>query len=215
MSFKQKLAQKEEEERRRAELGLNAVEADGNEDPLDFDPIARKRAEREAQEQADLENAASLMGFGGPTNGASGAASGSASSSDPALQSILSAKPSTKEEYQTLAAQIFQTLLKSQQSRDNANYAKHLVPALVKEIIAPIRDVDARKLSMSVKTWADEKTKFEKELKKSGGRVNVAAANTLTASKPKTVGTASAKNTHDLSAYGDEALDDGDDLDFM
>lgn len=59
-----------------------------------------------------------------------------------------------------------------------------------------------------LKTYAEEKVKAEKEAKKTGGqKVNKAA------SKPKTVGTASAKNVIDTKAYGDEALDD--DLDFM
>jgi translation initiation factor 3 subunit J len=74
-------------------------------------------------------------------------------------------------------------------------------------------------LSASVKTWAEEKTKADKEAKKSGGRANLAVAaatgGATGAAKPKTVGTASAKNTYDLGAYGDEVLDDGDDLDFM
>lgn len=52
-----------------------------------------------------------------------------------------------------------------------------------------MRDVDIRKSSTMLKTYAEEKVKAEKEAKKTGGqKVN------KTAAKPKTVGTASAKN---------------------
>lgn len=71
-----------------------------------------------------------------------------------------------------------------------------------------MRDVDIRKSSTMLKAYAEEKVKAEKEAKKTGGqKVPVGKA------KPKTVGTASAKNVIDTNAYGDEALDD--DLDFM
>lgn len=131
---------------------------------------------------------------------------------DQSTVSLTSAKPTSKEEWEKLAADIAATLFRPQTSRDAAGYSKHFVPALTKQLIEPIRDVDARKLSTSVKTWADDKTKAEKEAKRSGGnKVKPAAA-----SKPKQVGTSSAKNTHDLGAYGGEALDDGgSDLDFM
>lgn len=139
--------------------------------------------------------------------------------SDSTATSLSSAKPSSKEEWEQLAAEIFVSILKTQSSRDPTGYAKHFVPALTRQLVAPTRDVDIRKLSTSVKTWAEEKTKADKEAKKSGGRANLAVAaatgGATGAAKPKTVGTASAKNTYDLGAYGDEVLDDGDDLDFM
>lgn len=66
MSFKQKIAQKEEEERKRAAAGLGA---DDEVDPMEFDPIARKRAERAAQIDADMGNAADLLGTASISNG--------------------------------------------------------------------------------------------------------------------------------------------------
>lgn len=198
MSFKQKIAQKEEEERRRAAAGIPADDEDV--DPMEYDPIARKRAERAAQLDADLGNAADLLG------------TASISKDDTAATSLSSQRPSSKEDWEKLAADIAATLLRPQSGRDSAGYAKHFVPALTKQLIEPIRDVDARKLSTSVKTWADDKTKAEKEAKRSGGNRIASAA----AAKPKQVGTSSAKNTQDLGAYGNEALDDGgSDLDFM
>lgn len=199
MSFKQKIAQKEEEERKRLAAGLNPNGDDGDVDPMEFDPIARKRAERNAQIDADLGNASDLLGT-------------TSISKDETTVSLTSAKPNSKAEWESLAADIAATLFKPQTSRDSTGYAKYFVPALTRQLIQPIRDVDARKLSTSVKTWADEKTKAEKEAKRSGGNRIVPPA----ASKPKQVGTASAKNTHDLGTYGNEALDDGgSDLDFM
>lgn len=55
-----------------------------------------------------------------------------------------------------------------------------------------MRDVDIRKTSAFLKTYAEEKVKLEKEAKKLGGQKK--------APKPKTVGTASAKNVIDTRA---------------
>ena len=62
------------------------------------------------------------------------------------------------------------------------------MPHFFKTISSTLRDVDIRKTSTMLKTYAEEKVKAEKEAKKSGGQKKVAAA------KPKTVGTSSAKN---------------------
>lgn len=58
--MKQKIAEKEEEERLRREQGLDSEE-EGEED-WDADPIAKRRMEREAQLKSDVENAANLLG---------------------------------------------------------------------------------------------------------------------------------------------------------
>lgn len=63
MSFKQKIAEKEELERKRAAgAGLGGDDDDAEVDPMEYDPIARKRAERAAQLDADMGNAADLLG---------------------------------------------------------------------------------------------------------------------------------------------------------
>ncbi len=82
------------------------------------------------------------------------------------------------------------------------------MPHFYRLIASQLRDVDIRKASTMLKTYAEEKVKAEKEAKKSGGQKAKTSA-----AKPKAVGTASAKNVIDTRAYGDEALDD--DLDFM
>lgn len=147
---------------------------------------------------------------------------------DASSSSLAKAKPTTKEAYEALAQRIYAEILAPQHSRDSSAFAKHLVPALTCAMVKPLRDVDARKLSTSVKTWADEKTKG----KTGGGAGGAGASSAVSAAakaktapqpaqaagkkgKPSLAGAGSAKNTWDLGAYGDEVLDDGDDLDFM
>ncbi|GAC95979.1 hypothetical protein PHSY_003557 [Pseudozyma hubeiensis SY62] len=187
-SVKQKIAEKEEEERLRREQGLESEE---EEEDWDADPIAKRRMEREAQLKSDVENAANLLG--------------TAKIDDP-LSTLRTATPSSKEDWETLSTTIFTELIKKHSTQPG--FDKHFVPHFYRLIASTLRDVDIRKSSTMLKTYAEEKSKAEKEAKKSGGqKAKVASA------KPKTVGTSSAKNVIDTNAYGDEALDD--DLDFM
>ncbi|KAK0528305.1 Translation initiation factor 3 subunit J component [Tilletia horrida] len=188
LTVKQKIAEKEAEERRRAELGEDDEE---EEDDDDEDPAARRKRDREAQIRADVENAANLLGT-------------SRISADDALAKLRSANPVSKEDWEAYANNVFNELLKRQSSRPG--YDKHFAPFVTKLVYAPLRDVEIRKGSTKLRELAEEKTKAEKEAKKNPGGKKT---------KPKSIGTSSAKNTMDLSAYGDEALDDGDDLDFM
>ncbi|SPO24069.1 uncharacterized protein UTRI_03384_B [Ustilago trichophora] len=188
-SVKQKIAEKEEEERLRREQGLD--DEDDDERDLFEDPIAKRRMEREAQLKSDVENAANLLG--------------TAKLSDDGLSKLKSANPTSKEDWESFSDSLFTELIKKQSSKPG--FEKHFVPHFFKAISSTLRDVDIRKTSTMLKTYAEEKVKAEKEAKKSGGQKKVAAA------KPKTVGTSSAKNVIDTRAYGDEALDD--DLDFM
>lgn len=242
MSFKQKIAQKEEEERRRAELGLAHGQDKDVVDVLEYDPIAARRAARAAQIKADVGNAADLLGvtdLGDDdddeyTDVPKKSSSSSSSSTKPSTNNYnnnngngaplpawaSSATPKSKAEWDALAASLFAQTLRQHANKDPQGYAKHFVPALAKQIVSPLRDVDVRKLSTSVKGWADEKTAAEQAAKRAGGnRVAAGPAATAGAAKPKTVGTASAKNNMDLKSYGHEALDDADayddDLDFM
>ncbi|CAO1631948.1 unnamed protein product [Parajaminaea phylloscopi] len=236
MSFKQKIAQKEAEERRRAELGLAHGQDKDEVDVLEFDPIAARRAARAAQIKADVNNAADLLGVTDlgddddddynetyraadkSSSGSKAAAAGGAS-----LPAWASANtPKNKAEWDSLAASLYAQTLKQHAAKDPQGFAKHFVPALTKQILAPLRDVDVRKLSTSVKGWADEKTAAEQAARRAGGQRPAAAATsaaTAAGGKPKTVGTSSAKNNVDLKSYGHEALDDADayddDLDFM
>ncbi|PWN99707.1 translation initiation factor eIF3 subunit [Tilletiopsis washingtonensis] len=190
-TVKQKIAEKEAEERRRAELG---VESD--EDVPEEDAAARRRAERDAQIKADLDNAANLLGT------AKIAVTDDSSS-------LRNAKPASKEDWESFASELYTTMIRKQASRPG--FDKHFVPFLCGLLASEgLRDVDMRKLSTRWKELADEKVKNDKEAKRLGGKKPAAAA-----AKPKSVGTSSAKNVIDTRAYGDEALDDGDDLDFM
>lgn len=215
-SVKQKIAEKEEEERLRREQGL-ASEDEEDED-WDADPIAKRRMEREAQLKSDVENAANLLGTA-KIDGESGILlppvhlpraniltfSPSHPSTDP-LSTLRNANPSSKEDWELLSTTIFTELIKKHSTQPG--FDKHFVPHFYRLIASTLRDVDIRKSSTMLKTYAEEKSKAEKEAKKSGGqKAKVASA------KPKTVGTSSAKNVIDTNAYGDEALDD--DLDFM
>lgn len=148
--------------------------------------------EREAQLKSDVENAANLLG--------------TAKLTSDSLSSLSSANPSSKEDWEAFADALYAELIKKHTAKPG--FDKHFVPHFYKNIAASLRDVDIRKASTMLKTFAEEKVKAEKEAKKSGGQKAKVGA-----SKPKTVGTASAKNVIDTRVYGDEALDD--DLDFM
>lgn len=227
-TFKQKIKEREEQDRRRAELGLGSDDDVDDEDE-DEDPAERRRREKEAQIKADVENAASLLGT-------------SKISADEGINSLRSAKPQSKEDWEKFSNELFSTLVKGQAGR--TGFDKHFVPHFCKLMAEGLRDVDCRKQSTDWKRIADDKTKAEKEKKLGGAKRKT--------DKPKQVGTASAKNVYDtracesrgmrgvlrssahapcfpvlMLAYntlvrllyspadGDEALDDGDDLDFM
>jgi translation initiation factor 3 subunit J len=192
-TVKQKIKEREERERRQAELGLDS---DDDEEDEEEDPLERRKREREAQIKADVENAANLLGTSKISNAASVDAS------------LKPTKLSTKEEWEEFSDNLYKSLIKQHSTKPG--YDKYFVPHFTKLLAENLRDVDCRKQSTAWKNIADEKTRAEKE-KKSGGGVTKSTK----AAKPKTVGTASAKNTIDMRAYGDEALDDGDDLDFM
>lgn len=191
-TVKQKIKEKEEEERRRAELGIESEEEEDEDDP-----VARKKAERDAQIKADIDNAANLLGVTRVVG------------SDDSTASLRNAKPNTKDEWESFATELYDTLIKKQAGRDG--FGKHFAPAFAKLLASEgLRDVDMRKMSTQWKDLADKKTIADKEAKRLGGKKPVPSA-----PKPKTVGTSSAKNVIDTRAYGDEVLDDGDDLDFM
>lgn len=242
MSFKQKIAQKEEEERTRADLGLAHGQEKGEVDVLEYDPIAARRAAKAAQIKADVGNATDLLGVtdlgdddeeGGSSGDAgsgagatkpAGAPCSAAAASTASAVSLRawasSSTPKNKAQWDALAASLYAQTLKQHALKDPQGFAKYLVPGLTKQIIAPLRDVDVRKLSTSVKGWAEEKTAAEQTARRAGGnKPQASATGAAAACKPKSIGISSAKNNVDLEAYGREALDDADayddELDFM
>ena len=194
LSVKQKIAEKEAEERRKRELGIEEKDEYEKLVETEDDARERQRREREAQIEADLDNAASLIGEAKLT------------STDPTTSSLSDAKPSNKAEWEKFAEDVYAAIFKAQESRPG--FDKHFFPHLLTVFArSTLRDVDLRKGSSRLRELAEEKVRAEKEAKRTGGNAH------LNKPKPKQVGTSSAKNTYDLNAYGNEALDD--DLDFM
>lgn len=192
--MKQKIAEKEAEERRRRELGIEDKDDYENLVETEEDARERIRREKEAQIEADLDNAATLIG------------TTSLTSNDAPTSELAKAKPSNKGEWEKYAEDVYASVIKPQQSRPG--FDKHFFPHLLTILArSTLRDVDLRKGASRLRELAEEKVRAEKEAKRTGGNAH------LNKPKPKQVGTASAKNTVDLNSYGDEAFDD--DLDFM
>ena len=108
------------------------------------------------------------------------------------LSKLKCANPSSKEEGESFSDLLYTELIKKQSSKPG--FEKHFVPHFFRNAASTLRDVDIRKTSALLKTYAEEKVKAEKEAKKSGGQKKIASA------KPKAVGTASAKNVIDTRA---------------
>ncbi|WFD25775.1 Translation initiation factor 3 subunit J component [Malassezia nana] len=191
LSVKQKIAEKEAQRQKESNNDFDDWDLEGEEEDED----ERRRQEKEAQMRSDLDNAAALLGASSLEKGAAGA---------PA--SLLEAKPTNKEEWEAFAAELYQTVVQPQANRPG--FDKYFFPRLLTLLTTHgLRDVDMRKGATKLRELAEAKVRADKEAKKTGGNVKRPAA------KPKQVGTSSAKNTIDLKAYGDEALDD--DLEFM
>ncbi|CCU98433.1 unnamed protein product [Malassezia sympodialis ATCC 42132] len=195
LSVKQKIAEKEAQ--RQQNTGNDFDDWDLEDDGEDDDE--RRRQEKEAQMRSDLDNAAALLGASSldEKKTAAGAAVPS---------SLADAKPTSKDEWEAFATELYQTLVQPKASRPG--FDKYFFPHLITLLTTNgLRDVDMRKGATKLRELAEAKVRADKEAKKTGGNVKRPAA------KPKQVGTSSAKNTIDLKAYGDEALDD--DLEFM
>ncbi|EMD33929.1 hypothetical protein CERSUDRAFT_117452 [Gelatoporia subvermispora B] len=186
-TLKQKLAEKE--------AARAAREADGeyDEDAV-LDPREKARRDKERELAADLNNAAELFGA---------AALGGTSSSE--LDALISAQPRTKEDFVAFSDRIIQYIV--QRHQDKPLYAA-FVEHHVRELAAPLRDVEVRKAASALTTLANEKQKEQRD-KTSGKKKPKAAA------KPG-LGAAKLSSKLDTNVY-DEALDDfgNDPSDFM
>ena len=112
LSVKQKIAEKEAEERRKRELGIEEKDEYEKLVETEDDARERQRREREAQIEADLDNAASLIGEAKLT------------STDPTTSSLSDAKPSNKAEWEKFAEDVYAAIFKAQESRPG--FDKHL-----------------------------------------------------------------------------------------
>ncbi|WWC63250.1 uncharacterized protein I303_105850 [Kwoniella dejecticola CBS 10117] len=180
MSLKQKLAEKEK-------LAAEARERGGDGDDLieTMTEQDRRRLAREREQEADLAVAADLLG---------------ASSLDetPAktLQSIVTAKPTTKSDFTELAKDLFATLIKQHES---SPFYATLAEELSKNLCESLTAVQTRKISSTLSVLGN--TKQQEERDKASGKKKAS-------SKPK-LGAAKPASKIDTEAY-DDVLDDDD-----
>ncbi|EAU83088.1 hypothetical protein CC1G_11172 [Coprinopsis cinerea okayama7 len=187
-TLKAKLAEKEAMKAQKAANG----EFDYDSDDV-LDPREKARRDKEKELKADLNNAADLLGA---------AALGGTSSSE--LDSIISAQPRTKEDFQKLSTQIYEYIIKRHSTKPlYASFVEHLA----REMAQPLKDVEVRKVASGLTTLANEKQKEQRD--RASGKKKKASA------KPALGGAKSAKSV-DTTVY-DEALDDfgNDPNDFM
>lgn len=131
--------------------------------------------------RSDLANAEALLGASslGDKKDATGAPS-----------SLVDAKPTTKDDWEAFAQELYQSLVQPKASR--AGFDKHFFPAFLKLLTTNgVRDVDMRKGATKLRELAEARVKAEKEAKKTGGNLK-----RLQATKPKQMGTSSAKDTY-------------------
>ncbi|EPQ52597.1 translation initiation factor eIF3 subunit [Gloeophyllum trabeum ATCC 11539] len=183
-TLKQKLAEKEA-----------AKKAKGDDDIYDedevLDPREKARRDKERELNADLANAADLLGA---------AALGGTSSKE--LDALLTFNPRTKEDFLDFSHRVFELLIKRLQDRPlYSSFVEHHV----REIAGPLKDVEVRKAASALTTLANEKQKEQRD--KASGKKKKAAA------KP-TLGSAKVVSKLDTSAY-DEGMDDFGADDFM
>lgn len=172
-----------------AEKAAAKAAAGGDDDEYDedavLDPREKLRRDRERELQADLNNAADLMGA---------AALGGTSSKE--LDSLISAQPRTKEDFIDLSNKIMEYIIKRHQTKPlYPTFVEHFV----RELAQPLRDVEVRKAASGLTTLANEKQKEQRD-KASGKKKTKGSA------KPG-LGAAKVASKLDTNIY-DEALDD-------
>jgi len=181
-TLKAKLAEKE---------AAKAVQKDRSADDLYdedsvLDPREKARRDRDREVAEDLSNTTDLFGaaaLGGTTN--------------KELDALISASPRTKEDFISLSQRIIEFIIKKHQ--DKPLYAA-FVEHHVRELAAPLRDVDVRKAASGLTTLANEKQKAQREA--ASGKKKPKSTVKPALGSSKVVG-----KTVDTTLY-DEALDD-------
>jgi len=174
-----------------------AKAAAGNDDDIYdsddvLDPREKARRAKEKELNADLSNAADLLG-----------AAALGGTDDKELDKLVSANPRTKEDFEALSTRIVEYIIKRHQNKPlYAAFVEHHV----KELAMPLKDVEVRKVASGLTTLANEKQKEQRD--KAGGKKKA-----KTAAKP-TLGVAKAGSKLDTTAYT-ESLDDFADDDFF
>ncbi|KAI5122932.1 hypothetical protein M0805_007610 [Coniferiporia weirii] len=182
-TIKQKIAEKE------ALKAARKVEDGDDDDVYDedsvLDPREKARRDRERELNADMSNAADLLG-----------AAALGGTSDKELDKLISSDPRTKEDFQALSARIIEYIVKRHQNKPlYASFVEHHV----RELAMPLKDVEVRKAASTLTTLANEKQKEQRE--KASGKKKPKAAN-----KPG-LGLSKAASKHDTNIY-EEVLDD-------
>jgi len=177
-TLKAKLAEKE---------AMKASQKD-EDDPYDsdavLDPREKARLAKEKELNADLNNAADLFGA---------AALGGTSSKE--LDDLISFQPRTKEDFIKLSSMIVEFVVKRHQNKPlYASFVEHHV----RELAAPLKDVEVRKAASGLTTLANEKQKEARD--KASGKKKKASTKPI-------LGSAKVASRVDTGVY-DEALDD-------
>ncbi|KII85163.1 hypothetical protein PLICRDRAFT_45310 [Plicaturopsis crispa FD-325 SS-3] len=181
-TLKQKLAEKEAAKAARKAAGEDSDEIYDSDDVLD--PREKARRDKERELNADLNNAADLLGA---------AALGGTKNKD--LDSLISFQPRTKEDFAELSSRIIEFIVSRHQNKPlYPSFVEHHARALAQ----PLKDVEVRKVASGLTTLANEKQKEQRE--KTSGKKKPKAG------KPA-LGAAKVSSRLDTSVY-DEALDD-------
>lgn len=160
-SVKAKIAEKEAQ--RAARLAAGEIDDIYEEDEV-LDPREKARQDREREINADLANAVELLS--GTT------INGPAKSGSSELDSLVSANPKTREDFQEYSKNIVEFLIKKHQHKPL--YAT-FVELHVRELATPLKDVEVRKAASGLTTLANEKQKEQRD-KLSGKKKPKAAA---------------------------------------
>ncbi|KAH7884404.1 translation initiation factor eIF3 subunit [Phlebopus sp. FC_14] len=179
-NWKAKVAEKEAAKAEQTSAGDDIYDEDSV-----LDPREKARRDKEKEIKADLDNAAALFG-----------AAGLGGTSSKELDSIISANPRTKEDFQSLSEKIIEYIIKRHQEKPL--YAS-FVEYHARQLAEPLKDVEVRKAASALTTLANEKQKEQRE-KASGKKKPKAAAKPI-------LGSAKVSNKFDTDVY-DEALDD-------
>ena len=167
-TLKAKLAQKEAERIAREEAGTSIA------DEFVEDEATKKARLRAAEIEADLGNAASLLGGSSVDGDYDGTA-------PEQVLKLLTASPKTKDDFARLGQQVYDLLLK--QHSHKPLYAA-FVELFTRELCVELRDVETRKVASGLTALASEKTKEAKEKASGKGKKKVAGKPALGVGKP-------------------------------
>ncbi|KAJ8102799.1 eukaryotic translation initiation factor 3 subunit J [Lipomyces tetrasporus] len=168
-TLKQKIAEREEEARKKMEEKIKQLEAEKNETP------AERRARLQAiQLQADLDNAADLFGdvvaledkeipaSSVPTESVlaeSVPAESGVLLKEPELEDLALMKPKTREQFDELNARLGDVLTSLS---GNPAYATTFLPSLMKALVQPLNSEQVRKCASTLTAVGNEKIKEER-----------------------------------------------------